>query len=169
MANAVKGNKPDLLKLNLPGSLLPMATTNAMLIIGSNKSHCDCDFPLQLFLVIAGGVGLCLLVMDVLARYVVEWILEDSKVTAKEKKILRALKIMGLVLAFIQWAALVAGSFFVFDNYGFVSFDENFKKNCPSVNATLSAADNDTGKIYCDYSMFVFTFCLATMIWVLIT
>ena len=147
MANAVK--KPDI-KLNLPGSLVPMATTNAMLIIGSNKNHCDCDFPLQLFLVVAGGVGLCLLVMDVLARYVVQWILEDSKVTSIEKKILTALKIMGFILAFIQCAALIVGSVLVFDNYRFVNFDPKFKKDC--VEDQKSAFAQASGEIYCDYS-----------------
>ena len=125
-----------------------------MLNTGSSKNDCDCDFPLHHFLVVSGGVGLCLIVMEVLARYVVQWILEDSKITPIEKKILTGLKILGFVLAFIQWAALIAGSILVFYNYRFVSFDKKL--------ATTP------GQIYCDYSMFMFSLCLVTMIWLFV-
>lgn len=87
--------KESSLKFNLPGTLIPMATANTMLIVGSSKNHCDCEFPLQYFLVIAGGIGLCLLIMDVLAQYVIKWILEDGKVSDIEQKILTSLKVAG--------------------------------------------------------------------------
>ena len=95
------------MKLNLPGTLIPMATANTMLIVGSSKDQCDCEFPLQYFLVIAGGIGLCLIVMDVLAQYVINWVLEDNKITDIEQKVLTCVKIAGFVLAFIQLVALI--------------------------------------------------------------
>ena len=152
------------LKLNLPGTLIPMATANTMLIVGSSKDQCDCEFPLQYFLVIAGGIGLCLIVMDVLAQYVVKWVLEDNKITDVEQKVLTCTKIAGFVLAFIQLVALIAGSVLIFANYPYVTYEN--PPPCTKGFKRMNYLPNSSHQVYCDYAMFVFSFCLVTMTWV---
>ena len=153
------------LKFNLPGTLIPMATANTMLIVGSSKNHCDCEFPLQYFLVIAGGIGLCLIIMDVLAQYVIKWILEDDKITEIEQKILTSMKIAGFVLYFIQLAALIAGSVLVFANFPYVTYEKPME--CGHVELKRMHIIPKPGNVvYCDYAMFMFSFCLVTITWV---
>lgn len=149
-------------KLNLPGTLIPMATANTMLIVGSSKDHCDCEFPLQYFLVIAGCIGLCLIVMDVLAQYVIKWVLQDNKITNIEQKVLTCMKIAGFVLAFVQLAALIAGSVLVFANYPYVTYEKPM--NCGSLKR-MRIIPEAGHQVYCDYAMYMFSFCLVTMTW----
>ena len=154
--------KEPSLKFNLPGTLIPMATANTMLIVGSSKNHCDCEFPLQYFLVAAGGIGLCLIIMDVLAQYVIKWILEDGKISDIEQKILTSLKVAGFVLAFVQLAALIGGSVLIYANYPFVTYDRKFECDHLKRMHVFPEAGN---LVYCDYAMFMFSFCLVTMTW----
>ena len=118
--------------LNLPGSLIPMAGANAMLLVGANKNNCSCTFPLHWFLVVGGAVGLCLTVMDVLAQYIVDWILEDSKITRVEKYILLITKIMGFCLTIVQISALIGGSYLILETVSYINFDHDgkLKKSC---------------------------------------
>jgi len=152
-------------KLILPGTLIPMATANTMLIVGSSKDHCDCEFPLQYFLVIMGGIGLSLIVMDVLAQYVIKWVVEDNKITDVEQKILKCMKIGGFVLAFIQLTALIAGSILIFANYPYVTYDKPVSCGNMKRMKVIPEAEN---KVYCDYSLYMFSFCLVTMAWIFI-
>jgi len=154
--------KEPSLKFNLPGTLIPMATANTMLIVGSSKNHCDCEFPLQYFLVAAGGIGLCLIIMDVLAQYVIKWILEDGKISDIEQKILTSLKVAGFVLAFVQLAALIGGSVLIYANYPFVTYDRPSECDRLKRMHVIPEAGNS---VYCDYAMFMFSFCLVTMTW----
>ena len=109
--------------LTLPGSLIPMAGANAMLLVGSNKNNCDCSFPLHWFLVVGGAVGLCLVVMDVLAQYIVDWILEDSKINRVEKYVLLLTKILGFALTIVQIGALIGGSYLILSTIRTVDLD----------------------------------------------
>ena len=159
--------------LNLPGSLIPMAGANAMLIVGSNKNNCDCSFPLHWFLIIGGAIGLCLVIMDVLAQYIVDWVLEDKKITRIEKFILIATRILGFVLTLIQISALIAGTYFILATVSSVKFpdnDDELKKNClDKVKETkeqdLWVWNTNSDEVYCDYAMYMFTACLVAMTW----
>ena len=129
---SVDTSKKPIVNLNLPGSLIPMAGANAMLLVGSNKNNCDCSFPLHWFLVVGGAVGLCLTVMDVLAQYIVDWILEDSNITRVEKCILLITKIMGFCLTIVQISALIGGSYLILATVTDINFDLDgkLKQSC---------------------------------------
>ena len=160
------------INLSLPGSLIPMAGANAMLIVGSNKNNCDCSFPLHWFLVIGGAVGLSLVVMDVLAQYLVDWVLEDQKITRIEKFVLILARILGFALTIIQISALIAASYLILATARSVDFDHDrkFKKECLA-NITNSdqqdmwAWNEQSDNIYCNYAMYMFTACLVSMTW----
>ena len=94
-----------------------------MLLVGSNKNNCDCSFPLHWFLVVGGAVGLCLVVMDVLAQYIVDWILEDSKINRVEKYVLLLTKILGFALTIVQIGALIGGSYLILSTIRTVDLD----------------------------------------------
>ena len=149
-----------------------MAGANAMLIVGSNKNNCDCSFPLHWFLVIGGAVGLCLVVMDVLAQYIVDWVLEDKKITRIEKFILIATKILGFVLTLIQISALIAGTYFILATVRSVGFDKDKKLKDSCLDTVKHKKEQDlwawngySEEVYCDYAMYVFTACLVSMTW----
>ena len=161
--------------LSLPGSLIPMAGANAMLIVGSNKNNCDCSFPLHWFLVIGGAIGLCLVVMDVLAQYIVDWVLEDKKITRIEKFILIATRTLGFVLTLIQISALIVGTYFILATVSCVEFTDegkgkDLKKTCldnlqETKEQDLWAWNKNSDEVYCDYAMYMFTACLVAMTW----
>ena len=119
-------------------------------------------FLLQYYLVIAGGIGLFLIIIDVLAQYVIKWILEDGKVSDIEQKILTSLKVAGFVLAFVQLAALIAGSVLIYANFPNVTYDRPSECDNSKRMAVIPQAGN---LVYCDYAMFMFSFCLVTMTW----
>lgn len=153
-------------ELRLPGTIVPMATANAMLIIGSSKNNCDCDFPLHLFLIVTGGIGLAILVMEALAQHVLRWILEDSQVTRIERRILVIIHVLGWLLTFLQITALIAGSILVFDAYPYVHFEKPATKICFGNETMEHFLPPHSPGLYCDYSMFMFTFCLVIMVWI---
>lgn len=153
-----------LAELRLPGTIVPMATANAMLIIGSSKTNCDCDFPLHYFLILTGGIGLSILVMEALAQHVLRWILEDSQVTRIERHILSVIHILGWLLTCLQIVALITGSILVFDAYPRVYFEKS--DICFGNETTKNILPPRSVDLYCDYSMFMFAFCLVIMIWI---
>jgi len=111
--------------------------------------------------------------MDVLAQYIVDWILEDSKITRVEKYILLITKIMGFCLTIVQISALIGGSYLILVTVSDVDFDleGKFKQTCME-NITRNSQKNgmwdwntDSGVIYCNYSVYMFTACLVTMTW----
>ena len=165
--------KTPTVNLTLPGSIIPMAGANAMLLVGSSKNNCDCSFPLHWFLVVGGAVGLCLVVMDVLAQYIVDWILEDSKINRVEKYVLLLTKILGFALTIVQIAALIGGSYLILSTIRSVDLDHEgtFKSKCLD---NLPDAQERDGRgmwssnddaVYCNYSMYMFTACLVSMTW----
>ena len=160
--------------LTLPGSIIPMAGANAMLLVGSNKNNCDCSFPLHWFLVVGGAVGLCLVIMDVLAQYIVDWILEDSKINRVEKYVLLSTKILGFALTLVQVSALIGGSYLILSTIHNVDFDQDgqLTKECLANTENYHQKrdgmwrfNEDTEAVYCDYSMYMFTACLVSMTW----
>ena len=162
-----------MVNLTLPGSIIPMAGANAMLLVGSNKNNCDCSFPLHWFLVVGGAVGLCLVVMDVLAQYIVDWILEDSKINRVEKYVLRLTKILGFALTIVQIGALIGGSYLILSTIRSVDLDHEgtFKSKCLNNLPNAQERDgrgmwsSDDDAVYCNYSMYMFTACLVSMTW----
>ena len=166
--------KTPTVNLTLPGSIIPMAGANAMLLVGSSKNNCDCSFPLHWFLVVGGAVGLCLVVMDVLAQYIVDWILEDSKINRVEKYVLLLTKILGFALTIVQIAALVVGSYLILSTIRSIDLDREgtLKSKCLD-NLLLDAPEQDgrgmwssnDDVVYCNYSMYMFTACLVSMTW----
>ena len=167
-------SKPTI-SLGLPGSLIPMAGANAMLIVGSNKNNCDCSFPLHWFLVIGGAVGLSLVVMDVLAQSIVDWVLEDAKITRIEKIIIILTRILGFVLSLIQISALIGGSYLILATVHDVDFDSDgkLKEQCLANITRLEQQDlwawnEHSDKNYCNYAMYMFTACLVSMTWTIV-
>jgi hypothetical protein len=162
--------KIPMLGFLVPGSIVPMAASNGMLIVGSSKTHCDCEFPLQYFLIVAGSIGLLLIVMDILVKYVIKWALEDAKITKAEAVILKILKFLGLLMSFMQVGALIGGSVLIYANLGQITYDLNMKPDCTAETITIDMSraipDETRGLVYCDYSMYIFALCLVSMIWV---
>ena len=167
MSENVKMKRPTV-ELHLPGSLFPMATSNAMLIIGATKTGCECDFPLHYFLIACGGIGLTLLVMEGFSNYVVKWVLEDGRVTPIENKVLNIVKILGYFLTLVELAIFITGSTIVFHAYEYVQYEPMYpeNRNCTYRTKFDSLLPYHTHGIYCDYSLFMFTFCLVIMTWI---
>ena len=156
-------------KLNLPGSLFPMPVSNAMLIIGSMKTGCECDFPLHLFLIFGGAIGLNLIVLNNLAKYVVKWVMKDSVITPFEKKVLVFVKIFAFALFFLEVVIFIAMSIVVFDAYSRIQFDTPNDQDCKIRLKFDSFLAPHHDQVYCEYSMFMFSFCLMVMFWVFAT
>ena len=85
-----------------PFSLVPIPTATAMLLIGSQRYHADCFFPLAQALTICGTVSLSLVVMSAVAQAVVGWIFDEPYLTAGTKMLLRGLERLSQLLATAQ-------------------------------------------------------------------
>lgn len=85
-----------------PFSLVPIPTATAMLLIGSQRYHADCFFPLAQALTISGTISLSLVVMSAVAVAVVGWIFDEPYLTNGTKMLLRGLERLSQFLAFAQ-------------------------------------------------------------------
>ncbi len=106
------------------------------------------------------------MIQDLFFRYIVKWITEDQQITSCERAIVLALKVLGILFFFIQVAALVTGSFFIFINFADVTYDSKYKPSCTEGEANNNEDAKNDGKVYCDFSLFTFGFCLVTMVWI---
>ena len=142
-----------------------MALANALLFVGSNKTPCDCDFPLQFVLIVGGVLGLVIGFMDALKQFIVSWIAEDSIINRVENGVIIGWKILGWFLTSVQIVSFVFGSILVFRAYPYVHYkrseicdpgSQKYKKLMPELGPNL----------FCDYSLFTFSFALMVMIWI---
>ena len=134
--------RKDLLKRTVPMSLIPLATANGMLVLGSHKisgPFNDCYFPLPEYLVYTGSISLAVVIVGVVARYIVGWILNKNIITRGEKCILNCLENFGLFLIIIEIAALLIGSVLIYPHLTHWQYSH---KNLPN---------------YCDYSIVMFS------------
>ena len=88
-----------------------------MLLIGSQKTDCDCDFPLHTFLIISGIIGLCLTFIDIVAPKIDEWIRQENNVTTIGYVIQKILRALAFFLLLVQVGALIGGSILIFKYY----------------------------------------------------
>ncbi len=135
----------------LPMTLIPLSSANGMLVIGSGLKNSDaqkdCYFPLMEYLIIGGAVSLSMVVMAVASKHILEWILFDKIVTRVGSALLKALRYMGMLLAFLQVGIIVVGTALLFPEMSTLSYD----KHDPH---------------YCAEGPVVFTFFIISMCWV---
>ena len=119
-----------------------------MLVIGSGlkTDDYDCFFPLPQYLVVGGAVSLSMVVLAVVAKRVMEWVLSDAKMTRAGWHITKGLDWLGMFMAWVQVAVLIALSAILFPNIMELSYDPE--------------SDN-----YCNYGAVVFTSFLLGMCW----
>jgi hypothetical protein len=138
-ANKLGARKKQLLARMVPCGLIPLASANGMLILGSHKSFgFDCSFPLPEFLIWGGTVSTCLGVIGIASRYIVEWVTSDNVITAGERNIMLFFEYVGLLLAVIEVVILLSGSLLIFPHMA--SWQHHYP-HLPN---------------YCDYSMMMF-------------
>ena len=140
-------------------------------MIGSQKTHCDCDFPLAQFLIITGIVGLSMSFIDLIAPKIEKWISEETVITKMEYAIKVILRGISFTLLLAQLGALIGESTLVYYNYSNVShnksifYDDNPNEtNCKK--NRIKAVMAQDGPVYCDYSLFQFSFYLVTIVWI---
>ena len=146
------GLKSSLIANLTPRALVPGASINAVLIVGSGRTRKDCDFRLEKYLIVAGMIGTAIMIMGGLVRHVVKWVVDDKRVSTKEKMVLVFLKSFGMLLMIAEFGILVATTFQVYSTLPFVTHSK-------------AAQAAHSGLIYCDYSMYTFSLYFVSMIW----
>ena len=106
-AKAFKREKASILARIVPMSIVPASTANVMLIMGAAKTKAvgkdrACDYSLPQTLLISGTVSLGLVVMGVVAKHVLEWIVENRFITKPEQCILLSMERFGTFLVIVQ-------------------------------------------------------------------
>ena len=116
-AQKLQAIKQSLLKKIIPSSLIPLATANGMLVLGSHKRSgpsMDCSFPLPEYLVYSGTISVAIVIIGIVGKLVVDWILEDKVITRGERNIITFLQYLGGFLAFVEFCILIAGAILIF-------------------------------------------------------
>ncbi len=142
-----------LLNKIVPISIVPLATSNAMLFMGSRKKtgpEGDCAFPLPQYLIWAGAMSLSLVIFGVVARHVLIWVLEDKYVSQGEETIVSVLEYIGNFMALLQGAILLSGTVVLFPHL-------------PTVNLRDRADAH-----YCDRGIVIFSTVFLGMCWVFV-
>lgn len=102
--------KSNLLSKVVPISVIPMATANGMLILGTKySSDEDCYFGLANFLIVAGSISLGMTILGVVSRNMLEWFTYDKLVTRIEAFFIKFLEVLGLLMSLGQILILFAG------------------------------------------------------------
>ena len=145
--------KNALLQKVTPMTLIPLASANGMLLIGSgmkiSEDDSDCFFPLPQFLIFGGAISLSLVVLAVIAKNILELVLANRQVTPTGKIIISVLDYLGTFLASVQLMMVFVGSAILYPNMG-----------------KFSSTKGD--KNYCQYGGVIFTFVLLTICWAFI-
>ena len=140
-----------------------------MLLIGSQKTDCDCEFPLHTFLIVSGIIGLCLTFIDIVAPKINEWIRQETNVTRVGCVIQKILRALAFFLLLVQVGALVGGSVLIFGYYSVVSHDTIWMVDeCKPIEQRLPRPEGES-RTYCDYTLYNFSFWLAVSMWVFLT
>ncbi len=143
----------QLLNRIVPMSIVPLATSNAMLVMGSSKTTGpggDCSFPLPQYLIWAGAMSLSLVIFGVVGRHVLGWVLEDRYVSEGEQTIVSVLEYLGTFTAFMQGTILLSGTAVLFPHMGHVNTTDRTKQH------------------YCDRGLVVFSVIFLSMCWVFV-
>ena len=142
--------RAEMLNRVVPSSLLPMAAANAMLILGASKRDDDCFFNLKRGLVWTGAIGLSMVILGTVGRYVVRWILESNRIRRGDRIMVRILELLGALLTACQICVLSAGTLAIFPRLHQWQFKHRHLPN------------------YCDFSMVVFTTSLIAVTWIMV-
>lgn len=103
----------------VPTNLIPLATANGMLVLGTNKKsgpNQDCFFPLPEYLTWAGTISLSMVIVGVVGTYIVGWISKKAKASQGERRILRSAEYLSRSLVVFETVVLLSGSIFIFPN-----------------------------------------------------
>ncbi len=152
-AKAYKLRKASFLNRIVPISLVPVATTNTLLIMGSNKtlpvgSERSCSYPLPLLLLLTGVVSMGIIIMGVTARYIVDWIFENRFISRTEKRLIVCLEYTTCALTGIQISMLTVTTCLLF-------------YMMPNVQTA-----NKFGEHYCEHGIVIFSSVLMSVTWV---
>lgn len=142
-----------LLNKIVPMSIVPLATSNAMLTMGSQKltgPGGDCTFPLPQYLIWAGAISLSLVMLGVVSRHILDWVLEDKYVGGGEKNIIAVLEYMASFAASLQAAVLLSGTLILFPHL-----------------AVVNTRDRDDPN-YCDRGLVLFSLVFLSMCWIFV-
>ncbi len=152
-ARAFKMRKSSFLNRIVPISLVPIATTNTLLIMGSNKTvpmndDLSCRYPLPLFLLLTGVISMGLTLLGVTARYIVDWIFENRFVSNAEKRLISFLEALACAMTGVQICMLTMITCLLFYMLPTVQFNHKFEKH------------------YCQHGIVVFSAVLMGVTWV---
>ena len=143
--------KQALLGKLLPTSVVPAATSNAFLVVGSRNADECYDPSLNKFLLFAGTVSIGMGVLGSVFRYVLESILSDKKITRSEFCLIRLMDILSSSIVVVEFGLLV-GATYVF--YPFI-FKGEWQSEDPSKPK------------YCNYGTVVFSSIFISACWLL--
>ena len=151
---AFKREKTSILSRIVPLSIVPMSTANVMLVMGTSKAKAikgdkACDYPLPQALLISGTVSLGFVVMGVVAKHVLEWIVENRFITKPEQWILLGMERFGTFLAITQVALCAYITYILVKLWHFGFQDED-----------------KSGNGYCEKGIVIFTTLLTSIIWI---
>ena len=95
----------------IPTSVVPAATSNALLIVGSRDNEEACQVSnVSTFLLISGVMSLGMGVLGGVFKYVLQAILLDKKVTLGELNIIRFLDLISDLIVLVELGILIAGT-----------------------------------------------------------
>jgi len=132
--------RAEILTRIMPSNLVPMATANGMLIMGSQTSDDDCFFPLPRYLIWTGTISLSLIVVGTVGRYVVRWILEDRRIRSGDHVLIKILEYLGIALLATQVLTLFVGSLITFPRLPYVQWKHANLPNYCDLGITLFAS-----------------------------
>ncbi len=149
--------KNDILRSSInPISLLPMATANTMLSLGSSYhsgraspgSAEGCYFPLPESLVWAGVVSLSMVTVGTVNRRVMENVLHSRLVSQRKKKvILNVMNITNTAITCLQAVVILLGGLLLFPQLGQVDMNDKESER------------------YCDRGLVVFSTTVLVICW----
>ena len=99
--------------------LVPTAVANGMLVVGINVDPVlDCHFGLTFYLIVAGTLSLSMVILNAINRYVVSRMVADNVISVREKRVIRALEVLGNFLMLLEGLCLFGGLFYIYGNLG---------------------------------------------------
>ena len=152
---AFQQKKEEILASVVPMSFIAMPTATVMLILGSKHTkeadgEKSCDFDLPLLLMLTGTISLGLVVMGVVARYIVQWIVENGMITLAEQYLITALHFLVRLMIFLEFVLLVALTAEMMQFFKGWQYKDKTESN------------------YCEYGLVVFTSSLLFLTWIFV-
>lgn len=143
--------KQGLLGKLMPTSVIPAATSNAFLVVGSREQDECYEHKLHKFLLIAGALSIGMGVLGTVFRYVMDAILWDQKITRKELALIRIMDILSKLIVLAEFGLLVSATLV------FIPFFTQDKWQ----------SDHPDGPYYCNFGTVVFSAIFLGSCWVL--